>query len=136
MYSSSTLCKCFSLSYDPDTLGVVFRLLFHKLDLSKQSNAPYGADSQRMFTVIHPFHPLYGQKFSLVTFRQNWAVDKVYYHDDQGQLKSLPSSYTDILPTDPFIVLSGQKSIFHPQHILALLRIMESLQQHREEQND
>ena len=97
------------------------------------SNAPYGADSKRTFTVIHPFHPLYGQKFPLVTFRQNWAVDKVYYHDGQGQLKSLPSSYTDILPADPFVVLSGKRSLFHAQHMLALLRIMESLQQHREE---
>jgi hypothetical protein len=106
------------------------------MDLSKQSNAPYGADSQRTFTVIHPFHPLYGQTFSLVTFRQNWAVDKVYYHDDQERLKSLPSSYTDILPADPFIVLSDKGSLFHPQHMLALWRIIESLQQRGEEKND
>lgn len=106
------------------------------MDLSKQSIAPYGADSQRTFTVIHPFHPLYGQTFSLVTFRQNWAEDKVYYHDDQERLKSLPSSYTDILPADPFIVLSGKESLFHPQHMLALLRLMESLQQCGEAQND
>lgn len=112
------------------------RALSRKLDLSKQSIAPYGADSQRTFTVIHPFHPLYGQTFSLVTFRQNWAEDKVYYHDDQERLKSLPSSYTDILPADPFIVLSGKESLFHPQHMLALLRLMESLQQRGEERND
>ena len=106
------------------------------MDLSKRSNAPYGADSQRTFTVIHPFHPLYGKKFFLVTFRQNWAVDKVYYHDEQEQLKSLPSSYTNILSTDPFVVLSCKRSLFHAQHMLALLRIIESLQRCREEQND
>ncbi|MBI9019118.1 MAG: hypothetical protein JEZ07_17850 [Phycisphaerae bacterium] len=103
--------------------------------MSKQSNAPYGADSQRTFTVIHPFHPLYGQEFALVTFRQNWAVDKVYYHDAQGQLKSLPSSYTDILPADMFITLSDKKSLFHPKHMLNLLGIVESLQRHEEGEN-
>jgi transposase len=33
--------------------------------------------------VTHPFHPLHGREFSLVTYRHNWGENRVYFH--QGE---------------------------------------------------
>lgn len=39
--------------------------------------------------MTHPFHPLYGQDFEFVAYRQNWGEDRVHLHDEDGQLFSL-----------------------------------------------
>jgi predicted acyl esterase len=41
--------------------------------------------------VTHPFHPLAGQDFEFVAYRQNWGEDRVHLHDENGQLFSLPA---------------------------------------------
>jgi hypothetical protein len=54
--------------------------------------------------VTHPFHPLCGRELSLVTYRHNWRERRVYFHDEQGRLTSLPVSWTvlgqRVLPTE------------------------------------
>lgn len=37
-------------------------------------------------------------------FRRNWGENRVYFHDDEGRLASLPASWTDILPPDVFVL--------------------------------
>ena len=41
--------------------------------------------------MTHPFHPLCGQDFEFVAYRQNWGEDRVHLHDENGQLFSLPA---------------------------------------------
>jgi hypothetical protein len=47
-----------------------------------------------MFSVTHPFHPLYGQLFVLVQVRLNWGEERVYSLDANDRLRSLPLSWT------------------------------------------
>jgi Family of unknown function (DUF5372) len=54
--------------------------------------------------VTHPFHPLCGQDFDFVVYRQNWGEDRVHLPDENGQLFSLPAGWTDVVPLDPFAV--------------------------------
>jgi Family of unknown function (DUF5372) len=75
--------------------------------------------------VTHPFHPLFGREFQLVTYRQNWGEDRVYFHDDTGQLVALPARWTSVFPSDPFAVLSAGRSPFCFAQLLELARMIQ-----------
>ncbi len=53
-----------------------------------------------MVRVTHPFHPLFGRRFEFVARRRNWGEDRVYYHDERGELVSLPTGWTDVADAD------------------------------------
>ncbi|MEO8131242.1 MAG: DUF5372 family protein, partial [Bryobacteraceae bacterium] len=77
------------------------------------------------FRVTHPFHPWFGREFALVTYRQNWGEDRVYFHDEAGQLIALPARWTSIFPSDPFVVLSAGRSPFCFAQLLELARLIQ-----------
>src|ERR1700692_2292223 len=54
------------------------------------STAPHGDVADSNFEITHPHHPLRGQKFRLVTYRHNWGEDRVYFHNAEGRLSSIP----------------------------------------------
>jgi hypothetical protein len=89
--------------------------------------APDSDAAHRVFRVIHPFHPLSGREFSLVTYRHNWGEDRVYFHDDGGKLASLPARWTDVLAPDPVAVVSGGRSAFRVEDLLGLVDLIERL---------
>jgi hypothetical protein len=93
--------------------------------LIKLSLAPDCIDETRTFRVIHPFHPLRGQEFLLATYRHNWSEDRVYFHDHCGNLTSLPAAWTDILPPDPFVVMSAGRAAFRVTDLLELISFLE-----------
>jgi hypothetical protein len=62
-----------------------------------------------------------------VVHARNWGEDRVYYYDDDGQLKSLPSPWTSLGEVDPFVVFSGGRSAFRPRDLLALAELLEGL---------
>jgi hypothetical protein len=82
--------------------------------------------------VTHPFHALCGREFELVTYRQNWGEDCVYFHDDQGQLRALSASWTSIGATDPFVAISGGRSAFRTADLLELARLIEATEEIRD----
>jgi hypothetical protein len=75
--------------------------------------------------VIHPHHPLRGQSFGLVTYRHNWGEDRVYFHDGNGVLRSIPACWTTILPADPFVVVAAGRSLFRFEDLLKLADLVE-----------
>jgi hypothetical protein len=81
--------------------------------------------------VTHPFHPFCGREFELATYRHNWGEDRVYFHDERGQLSSLPADWTSIGPTDPFVAVSGERSAFRTSDLLELVGLLEKLQEAR-----
>lgn len=81
--------------------------------------------------MTHPFHPLRGREFELVTYRQNWGEDRVYFHDDQGQLRSLSAGWTSLGADDPFVVMSCGRSSFRTVDLLELVALIENLQEAR-----
>jgi hypothetical protein len=70
--------------------------------------------------VTHPFHPLCGQDFEFVVYRQNWGEDRVHLRDENGQLFSLSAGWTDVVPLDPFVVIAAGRCPFTTDGLLAL----------------
>ena len=83
--------------------------------------------------MTHPFHPLSGCQFELVTYRQNWGEDRVYFHDDQGQLRTLPAGWTSLGADDPFVVVSAGRSAFRTTDLLELARLLNELREARDD---
>ena len=69
---SSKLCWKISERISPSKSGVIPRNI-----RSKAANYYH----IRSFKVTHPFHPLLGKKYDLVTYRHNWGENRVYFHD-------------------------------------------------------
>jgi hypothetical protein len=70
--------------------------------------------------VTHPFHPWFGREFEFVALRNNWGEDRVCFHDEHGELKSLPTAWTDAVESDPFVVVAAGRCPFRVDDLLAL----------------
>ena len=70
--------------------------------------------------VTHRFLRLFGRDFEFVAHRQNWGVDRVHLHDENGDLFSLPAVWTDVAPADPFVVIADGRCPFTVDGLLAL----------------
>jgi hypothetical protein len=82
--------------------------------------------------VTHPFHPLAGQDFEFVAYRQNWGEDRVHLHDENGELFSLPAAWTDVAPADPFVVVAVGRCPFTMAGLLALADLADRLRAQRD----
>ena len=80
-----------------------------------------------MFEVIHPFHPWRGRRFELVESKNAWGEDRVYVHNEQQQLIALPASWTDVVPADPFVSISGGRAMFRADDLFDLARLVRCL---------
>jgi hypothetical protein len=76
---------------------------------------------------MHPFHPLSGRDFEFVVCRQNWGEDRVYLHDENGQLFSLPAAWTDVAAADPFVVIAAGRCPFTTDGLLAVADLVDRL---------
>ena len=77
--------------------------------------------------MTHPFHPLFGRRFEFVARRRNWGEDRVYYHDERGELGSQPTAWTDVADVDPFVVMSAGRSPFRIADLLDLADLADQL---------
>jgi hypothetical protein len=82
--------------------------------------------------VTHRFHPLFGRDFEVVEQRQNWGEDRIYLHDEHGELFSLPVGWTDMAPADPFVVVSGGRCPFTVSALLAVAELIDRLNAQRD----
>ena len=64
-----------------------------------------------------------------MTYRKNWGEDRVYFHDDHGQLRSLPVGWTSLSADDPFVVMSRERSSFRTMDLLELVVLIKNLQE-------
>jgi hypothetical protein len=72
------------------------------------------------FRITHPFHPLRGAEYELVTRKLTWGEDRVFYYDPSGKLKSLLTNVTDVVPKDAFERISADRSAFRVDDLLEL----------------
>ena len=75
--------------------------------------------------MTHPFHPLCGQDFEFVAYRQNWGEDRVHLRDENGQLFSLPAGWTDAAAADPFVVVAAGRCPFTTGSLLAVADLVD-----------
>jgi hypothetical protein len=76
---------------------------------------------------VHPFHPLYGESFELLSHRSSWGEDRVTFHDREGRLRSVPASWTSVVGPDPFVALSAGRAVFRVEDLLALVALVRAL---------
>ena len=81
------------------------------------------------FRITHPFHPLFGREYTLLTYRLNWGEQRVYFRDDNGRLMSLPVQWTSVFPADPFVVCAAGRSPFRLHELVELGQLLEELEQ-------
>jgi hypothetical protein len=77
------------------------------------------------FRITHPFHPLCGAEYELVTRRLTWGEDRVFYYDLGGKLKSLMANVTDVAAVDAFDRVSAGRSAFRMDDLLDLRRLID-----------
>jgi len=78
----------------------------------------------QLVEITHPFHPLSGRRYELLTVRQTWGEYRVFFYDEQGALKALPASWTDADQADPFVTLAGGRAHFRPADLLDLAALV------------
>jgi uncharacterized protein DUF5372 len=93
----------------------------------EQSIAPLASGEAQTFHITHPFHPLRGRTFQLVDYRQTWGEDRVYFHDDSGQLARLPLQWTDVVPDDPTVVVGAGRAHFRYHDLCRLADLLTRL---------
>ena len=79
------------------------------------------------FEVIHPFHPLHGRRFRLVSRWKHWGGDRVLFEEGDGPGRSLPTAWTSIARLDPFVTISAGRSFCRTEDLLALVALIEKL---------
>jgi hypothetical protein len=72
------------------------------------------------FRITHPFHPLRGAEYELVTRRLTWGEDRVFYYDPSGNLESLMTNVTDVVSPDAFERISAGRCAFRVDDLLEL----------------
>ena len=82
--------------------------------------------------MAHPFHPLSGRDFEFVAFRQNWGEDRVHLRDENGQLFSLPATWTDVVAADPFVVIAAGRCAFTTAGLLAVADLVDRFRARRD----
>jgi Family of unknown function (DUF5372) len=65
---------------------------------------------------------LFQQEFELVSYRNNWGEDRVWFQDGNGRLHSLPTGWTDAVAIDPFIAVAAGRSLFRVADLLELTK--------------
>jgi Family of unknown function (DUF5372) len=75
--------------------------------------------------ITHPFHPLFGQEFDLVSHRHAWSQDRVYFHNDQGRLTSVEAE-------DPFVAMAAGRSALHMAALQTLATLVRRVRRQTE----
>jgi len=70
-------------------------------------------------------------RVAMATRRQNWGEDRVTFYDDDGRLRSMPSSWTDVDPPDIFAQASGGRSHLRVDDLAELVRVIEGVEEGR-----
>jgi hypothetical protein len=75
--------------------------------------------------VTHPFHPWCGWEFVFVAVRRTWGEERVFFLDEDGTLKSLPTGWTDAAAPDVFVAMAAGRSPFRAEDLLGLAELIQ-----------
>lgn len=62
-----------------------------------------------------------------MTYRLNWGEERVYFHDDAGQLVAIPARWTSVSPADPFVIVSAERTPFRFADLRELARLIQQI---------
>jgi len=102
--------------------------------LNKLSTTPNNTNGEPCFTITHPFHPLSGQTFPLLSQRFAWGEERVFFADPQTQqVRSLPLAWTNLALPDPFLVVAAGKAVLRWNDLQQLAQLFRQKQPHGQE---
>jgi hypothetical protein len=104
--------------------------------LNELSTTPDNPNGEESFTITHPFHPLCGHTFPLLSQRLAWGEERVFFSDPQThQVRSLPQAWTSLAPPDPFLVVAAGKTVLHFSDLQQLAQLLRQKQTHGQEEH-
>lgn len=59
--------------------------------------------------------------------QRTWRQDRVFFFGDDGSMKSLPTSWTDVAEPDVFVSVSAGRSPFRVPDLLALAELIDGM---------
>jgi Family of unknown function (DUF5372) len=77
------------------------------------------------FRVVHPFHPLFGQEFEVLSGREGRPEDRLYFEHADGRPASIPKHFTDLGPIEPVVVMGRGACLFRVADLLELCSMIE-----------
>lgn len=93
------------------------------------STAPGAGEKKQTFRITHPFHPLAGKEYILITHKLNWGEDRVSFKDEEGTYHCIPAYWTDIIPPDPYERCGEIHSYFRINDLIELRDIVQKLKE-------
>ncbi len=112
-----------------------FRALPHE-HLNELSTTPDNTNGEHSFTITHPFHPLCGHTFLLLSQRFAWGEERVFFSDPQThQVRSLPLAWTSLALPDPFLVVAAGQTVLRFSDLRQLTQLLRQKQTHGQEGN-
>ena len=90
-------------------------------------DAPYSYNGIHKFRVTHPFHPLYGREYEIIKYKRIQGRDRVFFHQKDGSIGSLPLAWCDLRPLDPYLDIEGKHSPFRVEDLLKLSDIIKEV---------
>jgi hypothetical protein len=104
--------------------------------LNELSTTPDNTNGEHCFTITHPFHPLSGQTFPLLSQRFAWGEERVFFSDPQThQVRSLPQAWTSLALPDPFLVVAAGKTVLRFSDLQQLAQLLRQKQTHSQEEH-
>jgi len=70
---------------------------------------------------------LFDREFELLEYRQCWGEDRVFYLDDEGELRALPARWTSAITEEPLVVIGAGRSLFRVDDLLELLLLIQEI---------
>jgi hypothetical protein len=64
----------------------------------------------------------------MIRFASPWGEDRVWFHDRNGRLHSIPAGWTDIAEVDPFVVVAAGRSLFRITDLLELTQLIKGME--------
>ncbi len=85
--------------------------------------------------MTHPFHPLYGQQFEILSYRPCWGEYRVTFYETPERVRTLPAAWTSLAPPDPSVILAAGQAAFRVGDLLELARFIRQMEEgYQEEQ--
>jgi Family of unknown function (DUF5372) len=77
--------------------------------------------------ITHPFHPLKGQTFEMISRSLDWGEDRVVYRSADGTLPSIAAAMTDMAQPDAFPRVAAGRAAFRTVDLTDLVALLDRL---------
>ena len=102
--------------------------------MNELSTTPDDTNGEPCLTITHPFHPLFGQTFPLLSQHLAWGEERVFFPDPQThEVRSLPLAWTNLALPDPFLVVAEGKAVLRFSDLQQLAQFLKQQQTHHQE---